>query len=130
MPLVRIEIIEGKSPEYKKAILDCVHAALVEAYKIPDSDRVQRLYELPAQHFETGPGKTDRYTLIEIIAFPGRSREAKKKLFRSIADNLLKDPGIDGQDLTIIILEPPMGNWGIRGGLPADEVDIGFDINV
>ncbi|HOJ77880.1 MAG TPA: tautomerase family protein [Bacillota bacterium] len=36
IPLVRIEIIKAKSKEYKKAILDGVHSALVEAFKIPD----------------------------------------------------------------------------------------------
>jgi phenylpyruvate tautomerase PptA (4-oxalocrotonate tautomerase family) len=35
MPLVKIEIREGKSSEYKKAILDGVHEALVQALGIP-----------------------------------------------------------------------------------------------
>lgn len=28
MPLVRIEMIEGKSAEYKKQVLECVHAGI------------------------------------------------------------------------------------------------------
>lgn len=77
MPLVRIEIEKGFSPEYKKALLDNVHQALVEAIKIPDHDRRQRLYELDSDHFEhTGRGKG--YTIIEITMFKGRSNEAKK----------------------------------------------------
>ncbi len=46
MPLVKIEIRKGKSKEHKKAILNCVHDALVETVKIPDYERFQRIYEL------------------------------------------------------------------------------------
>ncbi|MCE7698647.1 MAG: 4-oxalocrotonate tautomerase family protein, partial [Methanobacterium paludis] len=46
-PLVKIEILKGKSEKYKKAILNGVHNALVESFGIPEDDRFQRLYELP-----------------------------------------------------------------------------------
>ncbi len=35
MPLVRISLREGKPEEYKKALADGVHRALVEAIEIP-----------------------------------------------------------------------------------------------
>jgi len=34
MPLVKIEIIKGKSLEYKKTVLDAVHVALENAIQI------------------------------------------------------------------------------------------------
>ena len=46
MPLVRIEIIKGKSVDYKKEMLDAVHTALMNAIQIEDWDRFQRLYEI------------------------------------------------------------------------------------
>lgn len=130
MPLVKVEIINGKSAEYKKAVLDGIHSALVEAFKIPDDDRMQRLYELDKENFETAPTKTDQFTLIEITAFKGRSLEAKKCLYTSIVDNLAKEPGISGTDITIVIHEPSLENWGIWGGKPASEVNLGFKIDV
>ena len=130
MPLVKFAIHEGKSKEYKKAILDGVHEALVEALKIPDSDRFQRIYELAADDFKIPPDRTDQATLIEIKMFPGRSLDAKKSLYLSIIRNLNKDPGINGYDIMIILLEPPLDNWGVRGGHPASEVDLGFDLEV
>lgn len=129
MPLARIEIEKGFSPEYKKAILDGVHYALVETIKIPDNDRRQRLYELDADHFEH-TGRSNQYTIIEITMFKGRSSEAKKALFRRIVDLLVVNPGIPSNDITIIIDEPPLENWGIRGGYPASEVDLGFNVKV
>lgn len=130
MPLVKIEIRKGKSTEYKKAILDGVHLALVEAIKIPDHDRLQRLYELDKDNFETPPNKTDDVTLIEITMFKGRSTAAKKALYKFIVNNLASNPGINGNDIVIVLHEPPLENWGIKGGRPANEVDLGFNIKV
>ncbi|HMK54416.1 MAG TPA: tautomerase family protein [Methanobacteriaceae archaeon] len=129
-PLVKIEILKGKSSEYKKAILDGVHNALVKSIKIPDHDRFQRIYELEKEDFEVPPDRTDNATLIEIKMFPGRTQEAKNKLFKTIVKNLETNPGINGNDIFIILLEPPMNNWGIRGGKPAGEVDLGFEVEV
>ena len=130
MPLVRVEILKGKSVHYKKAVMDGIHSALVEAFKIPDYDRNQRLYELDAGHFEFPETKTEQYTLIEFTVFRGRSPEAKKLLYSAIVRNLKAEPGISGDDITIVLNEPPMENWGIRGGKPANEVDLGFKIDV
>lgn len=55
---------------------------------------------------------------------------AKKILYQEIVNNLSKNPGINGDDITIVLYEPPLGNWGIKGRNPANEVDLGFNINV
>lgn len=129
MPLVRIEIETGFSKEYKSAILDGVHDALVECIRIPEHDRRQRLYELDREHYEHN-GRSEQYTIIEITMFKGRSDAAKKALYAAIVRNLELKPGIPGNEVIIIIHEPPLENWGIRGGKPANEVDLGFSIFV
>ncbi len=78
----KIEILKGYSKEYKKAILDEFHDALVESIKTLDDDRFQRLYELERENFEFPPNKSEHVTLIEITMFPGRSLEAKKALYQ------------------------------------------------
>jgi phenylpyruvate tautomerase PptA (4-oxalocrotonate tautomerase family) len=76
------------------------------------------------------PGnRSGKYALIEITALAGRSRDAKKKLYRSIVDRLGKF-GIDPGDTMIVINEPTKENWGINGGYPADEVDVGYKLDV
>jgi phenylpyruvate tautomerase PptA (4-oxalocrotonate tautomerase family) len=129
MPLVRIEVREGRSPSEKKALLEAVHFALVEALKIPELDRMQRLHELPADCFEIPPDKSGMFTLVEVTMFPGRSLEAKRRLYGALVRNL-GELGIKPRDVFIILHEPPMENWGIRGGVPASEVDLGFEVNV
>ncbi|MFX1237445.1 MAG: tautomerase family protein [Promethearchaeota archaeon] len=130
MPLVRIEIRKGKRRDYKKALLDGLHDALVFSLKIPEQDRTQRLYELEPENFEIMNSKTENYTIIEITMFQGRSLDAKKLLYKEIINNLSKSPGISGNDIMIVIHEPPLENWGIRGGKPASEVDLGFNLKV
>jgi phenylpyruvate tautomerase PptA (4-oxalocrotonate tautomerase family) len=128
MPKVIIDIREGRTDGEKQALLDAVHNALVETIKIPDDDRIQVLNEHRKANFEIPPGKSDLYVNIEIVMFPGRSMDAKRNLYKAIVSNL-GELGIDDKDIMIILHEPPMENWGIRG-LPASEINIGFKIDV
>ena len=129
MPLVKVEIIKGKDIKYKKAIFNGVHSALVEAFKIPENDINHRIYELDTENYEF-PYKSNQYTYIELTVFKGRSFEAKKILYSTIVKNLKNNPGINGEDILIVINEPPLENWGIKGGIPASEANIGFKIDV
>ena len=36
MPLLRFDILEGRSPDQLKALLNATHSALVAAFRIPD----------------------------------------------------------------------------------------------
>ncbi|MGE5416182.1 MAG: tautomerase family protein [Acidobacteriota bacterium] len=130
MPLVKVEVRAGQTTEHKNAILDGVHQALVQAIKIPEWDRNQRLYELDSEHYEIPPNKSGNAVIIEITMFKGRSKEAKRELYRAIVANLASNPGIQGNDIMIVVHEPPLENWGIRGGKMPDEVDLGFSIEV
>jgi phenylpyruvate tautomerase PptA (4-oxalocrotonate tautomerase family) len=129
MPLVTITMIQGKTRGFKKSILDAVHDSLVAAFKIPDHDRNQRIVEIQSDSFEYPSGKTENFVTIELTVFPGRSLQAKKTLYQEIVSRLQRLE-IQGDDILIVLNEPPLENWGIRGGYPASEVDIGFKISV
>jgi len=129
MPLVRIEIIRGRSLAERKRLLDGVHDALVEAFRIPDDDRTQRMIEHNPENFEIPTGAGGRYTLIEITAFPGRSLTAKRHLYQALVRNL-GAAGVPASDISVVLHEPPMENWGITGGKPTSEVDLGFRVDV
>jgi phenylpyruvate tautomerase PptA (4-oxalocrotonate tautomerase family) len=49
MPLVRISVRQGHSPEYRKAIGDGVHRAMVEALGAPAGERFQVTTEHPPE---------------------------------------------------------------------------------
>jgi phenylpyruvate tautomerase PptA (4-oxalocrotonate tautomerase family) len=129
LPIVRIEIYKGFDSGHKKKILDGVHQALVDSFKILDSDRNQLIYEFDDDSFERSAHKSKLCTIIEITAFKGRSREAKRMLYEKIVGNLKISPGIEPKDILITINEPELVNWGVNGKC-ADETDLGFKIDV
>jgi len=129
MPLAKIEVRKTRPEEEIADMIEAVYQAQREALKVPEGDRQIRYFEHKPTHFAVPPGKTDNYTLVEFTLFPGRSLEAKRNLYKSIVRRF-GDLGIDPTDIFIVLNEPPLDNWGIRGGLPASEVDIGFKLNV
>lgn len=130
MPIVRVDIYNGFSSTYKRAILDAVHTALVHSFKIPVEDRNQTIREFVEEDFDRSCGKSKQFTMIEIVAFSGRSREAKRELYKGIVTNLESSPGISPNDVLITLNEVELVNWGVQGGQVADEVDLGFEVKV
>jgi phenylpyruvate tautomerase PptA (4-oxalocrotonate tautomerase family) len=129
MPLVRLEIRQGRSVTQKQALMNAAHAALVEALRIPDQDRMQRIVEHAREDFELPPGRSDDFVLVEVTMFAGRSRQAKRHLYQALVRNFGKLQ-IAPADVFVVLHEPPMENWGIRGGQMASEVDLGFEVQV
>ena len=115
MPLVRVEMKKGKSAEYKKSVFECIHAGLMSSLGIEDWDRFQRIIEIAPEDFETAPGKTDNFMIIELTIFPGRTKEQKKNAIEMITANLNKTLGIEPTDVFIVMNEPPLENWGMGG---------------
>ena len=115
MPLVRIEIIKGKNSDYKKMMMDAIHTALVNAIQIEDWDRFQRLFEIDNELFERSESKTDKFTIVEITMFQGRTKEQKAKIYEEITKELYERLGIQPTDIFIVINEPPNENWGLAG---------------
>ncbi len=110
-------------------LIEAVQSALVSAFKIPEGDRdvVLDLYDEHRRIVSTG--RSERYTRIEIIGIAARSIEAKRALYKAIADNL-EGVGVPRNETRIVLIEPPLDNWGIKGGLPASEASLGFEIDV
>ncbi len=125
MPLVTVSMFRGTTAEFRKKIHDAIHESLVRHFKIKDWDYNHKTREYDAADWTLPQGKSDKYVLIEMCIFPGRTKETKKKLYSEIVDRL-EAIGIPGDDIFILLIEQPMENWAIRGGLPADEVDLGY----
>lgn len=130
MPLIKVSIRKGRSKEEKTALMDAIHGALVESFMIPDRDRVQRLLEFEDAEFEIPNDRTNFFTIIEITILPGRSLNAKRNLYQSINRDLKNIGYTNPNDIVIVLKEPQLENWGIRGGIPANEVNIGFKLDV
>lgn len=115
MPLVKINMLKGKNTAHKKAVLDAVHRGLMSSLGIEDWDRFQRINEYEPVDFETAPGKTENFMIIEISLFPGRTKEQKRRAIENITANLSDALGIEPTDVFIVINEPRLENWGMGG---------------
>ncbi|MBD3941674.1 tautomerase family protein [Microbacterium sp. NEAU-LLC] len=130
MPSVLIEVRRAYTPEQEVAIIDAVHAALVQAFKIPDEDRFSRLLSYPPHRMVDGPlpGEADGYTRVTIDCFPGRSLQAKQALYRGIVERL-EPLGMPREKVSILLRESTFENWGLSGEA-AEESGLGFTVAV
>ena len=128
MPNTMIETRTGWIGD-ASALIDAVQAALREALRLPEWDRTVRLVQHAADHFAVPPGRGPRYTLIEVTMFSGRSMAAKRALYQAIVGKLAT-LGVPDGDIKITLIEVPLENWGIRGGQPASDVDLGYEVEL
>lgn len=131
MPTVFIETRTNHSAEQEAAMMEAVHSALREAFKIPDWDRDVRLLAHAPQRFMCKPSleRPELFTHVSIDAFAGRSLDAKRALYQAIVRNL-ENLGIPRDHVKILLREIPKENWGIRGGQAGCDVEIGFKVEI
>lgn len=122
MPLVTVTVLEGKSHEFKSAVLAGVHAALV-ASGVPEKDRFQRVLELSADDFrfdaeypDLTVRRTEDFVLIEILLSVGRSVKVKKKILADLIAALTRDPGLNPDNVMVCFKETQWENWAFGGG--------------
>ena len=129
MPEARIETRSGWLGDRAPAFIDAVHGAMTEALRLPPHDRVVRLFEHAPDHFAIPPGRSDRFTLVEIMMFAGRTTDTKRKLYKAIVANLAAFE-VPAEEVMIVLKESPLENWGIRGGQAACDVELAVDVSL
>lgn len=121
MPVQRIALRKGKSPEYRRAIAEGVQAALATCFGLPGPDLYAIIDEYDEGNLMVPRSykhylRTDDVVLIFIFGSTGRSAEKKAALFESISDNLERSPGLRRDDVIINIVDTPDENWSVAGG--------------
>ena len=120
MPLVRISIHKGRSPEFRRKLGDAIHRALVETIDVPELDRFQILTEHEPGDLVYDPGylgiaRTNDIVIVQITLSVGRTLGQKRKLFRRIADHLAA-LGLRREDAWINLVEVAKENWSFGLG--------------
>lgn len=114
--------------ERREALSDHLHAALVSAWQFPPEKRFQRFLWLDDDDL-VAPQRGASYLVIELVAFSGRSPEAKRELIRQVYQRVCGAFDLPVADLELVILESPQANWGIRGA-SGDELVLGYTVTV
>ncbi|WP_424467124.1 tautomerase family protein [Pseudoclavibacter helvolus] len=115
MPLVRIDVNAGRTPEQISSIADAIHDAIVAEYGIPARDRFQIITEhqggqIIAQDAGLGFDRSSDVVMIQIFTQRGRTTEAKQALYARIA-GALGEQGIEGNDVFIGYVENGPEDW-------------------
>ncbi|WP_043621797.1 tautomerase family protein [Nonomuraea candida] len=108
----------------QREVSDLIQSCLVSAWGMPQDKRFHRFLLLDADDFVC-PQRSERYLIIEVLCFTGRSDDAKRALIREI----YAKSGYDPEDVEINIIDTPKVNWGIRG-VPADELALTYKVEV
>ena len=121
MPLVRIALRKGTKPEFRRAIGDSIHRAMVETIKIPEQDRFQVITEHPRENFVFDPGylgitRTEDCVFIQVTLNAGRTVDIKRAFYRAVADGLHQRLGLRREDVFISLVEVPKENWSFGDG--------------
>ncbi|WP_339266944.1 tautomerase family protein [Paenibacillus sp. FSL W8-0187] len=129
MAQIKIYGVRDKLNQVKEQLSEVIHACVVEAFELPADKKFHRFFPMNREDFHFPDGRTDRYTVIEISVFEGRTVEAKKHLIRLLFERIQNTLHIAPQDVEITLFETPQHNWGIRG-LPGDELALGYKVNI
>jgi phenylpyruvate tautomerase PptA (4-oxalocrotonate tautomerase family) len=128
MPATRIDTRKGWIGTRRAEVLEALQRALLTGLLITEQDRCIMLTEHDDECFMVPPNKGAAYMVIEIIVFHGRSIDAKRRLYRAIAQEM-RAFGAAETDIKIVLVEAALENWGLRGR-PGSEIELGFEVNV
>jgi phenylpyruvate tautomerase PptA (4-oxalocrotonate tautomerase family) len=120
MPLMRFDVIEGRSEPELKALLDAAHRAMVAAFKVPERDRYQIVQEHPRSHMiveDTGLGieRSDKIVIVTVVSRP-RTREKKEALYKLLTQEFERSCGISPADVMVTIVENSDEDWSFGLG--------------
>lgn len=111
----------------RTALSDVLHAAAVDVLGLPSAKRFHRFFPMDAEDFPTPEGRSERYTIVEITLFAGRTTATKKAFYGRLFRDFEQHLGITPVDLEITLVETPRHDWGIRGQ-PGDELSLSYQV--
>ncbi|MDG3441153.1 tautomerase family protein [Nitrospirillum amazonense] len=121
MPLARIDLVKGKSAEYRHTIGEVIYEAMLSTLNVPKDDRFQIITEHGDSDFVAdanylGIHRTRDTVIIQITLNQGRTLEVKKAFYKAVADGLHARLGLRREDVFINLVEVPKENWSFGNG--------------
>lgn len=120
MPLTRIAMREGKSADYKQALLDEIYEAMRETVGIKEGDRFMAITEHDEHSFAYGAfldiERSDDLVQIQVFWAPGKTADQKLAMYKKIVERLERNPGVRPQDILISVNETATENWSFGNG--------------
>jgi len=121
MPFTHIALEEGKSVEYRTALMEEVYLSMRETIDIPEDDRFATISEHKRENINNsgnylGIDRSDDVIFIQITLNHGRTTEQKKALYAKIAERLSANPGVRPEDVVVSLAEVNKQDWSLGNG--------------
>ncbi|HXM66214.1 MAG TPA: tautomerase family protein [Candidatus Acidoferrum sp.] len=121
MPLVRIDLLAGKTPEYRTQVGQIVYQALLDCFTVPKDDRFQVITEHPQAELLFDRNylaihRTDDCIFVQVTLSTGRTVEMKQRFYKAVADGLHATLKLRREDVFINLVEVPKENWSFGNG--------------
>jgi 4-oxalocrotonate tautomerase len=121
MPLVRIDLLEGKTPEYRIQIGQIVYQAMLDILAVPKDDRFQVITEHPKTGLQfdrnyLGIHRSDDCVFLQITLNRGRTVEMKQRFYKAVADGLHETLKLRREDVVINLVEVSKEDWSFGNG--------------
>lgn len=130
MPQAKIYGIRENLTPIRDAMSEAVNESISVAFSFPRERRLQRFFPMDRADFiYPAHERSDRYTIIEIETFQGRSKDVLKTLVREIYTRVPAATGIEPRDLDVIISEQPKHAWGLMGEC-GDEIKLTYKVEI
>jgi 4-oxalocrotonate tautomerase len=122
MPLVRIDLMQGKSAQYRKTLGEIIYQAMIDLINVPKDDKFQVITEHAPEDMNFAESYLgNRYSndiiFIQITLNSGRSVELKKAFYKRIADEVHAQLKTRPADVVINLVEVAKENWSFGGGI-------------
>lgn len=120
MPMLKFDIIQGRTDEQVRALLDAAHHAMVQAFDVPVTDR----YQIVTQHRpgelvveDTGLGYIRSKDVVLLTAVSRKRTEPQKvEFYRLLVQSLQTKCGISPDDVIVSIVENGDADWSFGRG--------------
>jgi 4-oxalocrotonate tautomerase len=121
MPFARIDLIKGKSADYRRTIGAVVYKAMVEILKAPENDRFQVIAEHEPEDFIYDPSffeieRTADLVFIQLTLVEGRTIDQKRGFYRQVAEDLKTRLGLRPEDVFISLVGTGRDDWSFGKG--------------
>ncbi len=122
MPLVRIDLVRGKSAQYRKTLGEIVYAAMIDLINVPKDDKFQVITEHAPEDLNFAESYLgNRYShdiiFIQVMLNAGRSVELKKAFYKRIVDDIQAQLNARPDDVVINLVEVAKENWSFGHGI-------------
>lgn len=121
MPLARIDMIKGKTPEYRRTVGDVVYQAMVEFLKAPRDDRFQVIAEHDENDFIYDPTffgiqRSADQIFIQLTLVGNRTLQQKREFYKKVVDDLNERLGLRREDVLISLVSTTIEDWSFGNG--------------